>query len=71
MKSIGQKVFEIMNTPRGKYRYIGNDPKLKGHTALGELRNRIGFCVQVEDTSHPYSRGWHLAIREDWELIKD
>lgn len=70
MKSTGQKILDIFNTPRGKYKYIGNDPKFIGHTALGEMRKGTGFCVQVDDRTHYCSHGWHLAIREEWELIE-
>lgn len=71
MNSVGQKILDILNTPRGKYKYIGVDPKFRGHTALGELRRSVGFCIQVDDQTHYCSRGWYLAVREDWELIKE
>lgn len=51
------------------FRYIGTDPLLKGQTALGRI---IGgyFCVQVDNLNHPFGRGWHTHMLEEWERIK-
>lgn len=67
-----------------RYRYIGEDPTLRGHTALGqvmssrecELPNGLllpaidnKFAVQLDDMDHPWAYGWHEANPSDWEEV--
>lgn len=53
-----------------KYLYVGSDPLLKKHTALGRYDEGI-FMVQVDDISHPWSHGWHITDRDHWiEVIE-
>jgi hypothetical protein len=51
--------------PVKQYRYVGQNPSLKGQTALGRQIGRT-FKVQVDDTAHPWAFGWHTTKREEW-----
>ncbi len=51
------------------YRYIGNDPTLTGHTALGRFEQGK-FWIQVDHFKHPWSYGWHVTPFEDWEIYE-
>jgi hypothetical protein len=48
------------------YGYIGTDPSLLGHTALGMIKNGV-FQVQVDDLEHPWTFGWHETPPTDWK----
>ena len=53
-----------------RYEYIGQDPSLKGETALGTIRMRDAeFVVQVDRFDHPWSHGWHATPEKDWQLM--
>lgn len=56
-----------------RYRYVGLDKRLKGHTALGRfIESRDGwvyFLVQIDDLNHRWSHKWHAANRSHWEMI--
>lgn len=52
------------------YKYIGTDPFLSGVTALGQILNGQ-FQVQVDLLLHPWARGWHIAIKENWKEINE
>lgn len=49
-----------------KYRYVGHDYRLLGHTALGQVIDGV-FKVQVHSHQHPWAFGWHETPREDWQ----
>jgi hypothetical protein len=49
------------------YRYIGTDPLLIQHTALGQEIDGV-FKVQVDCLSHLWSHGWHESPQHDWQV---
>jgi len=52
----------------GNVKYIGSDPDLIGHTAMGRWQGG-NFFVQVDDITHPMSHWWWDQNSDDWELI--
>lgn len=57
--------------PTNRYRYVGHDKRFEGMTALGRWKSGgIGFVIQIDDLTHPWSHGWYLAIESDWEEIE-
>lgn len=49
------------------YKYIGEDPHLKGHRALGMIMDGT-FKVQVNDRNHHWAYGWWATPESEWEL---
>lgn len=53
----------------GQYEYIGADPRLAGHTALGRTVDGV-FKVQLDNINHPWAYGWHETPIVDWKLLR-
>lgn len=52
------------------FKYIGPEPDLLGHNALGQWRGNL-FTVQLDNLNHLWAFGWHESNLDFWELITE
>lgn len=62
--------FSFLDDTHKHCRYVGPDPKFRGHTGL--VQRVLGkWRVQVDDLTHPAAYGWTRTNPRHWRIIKE